>query len=149
MKLIGAFLAVLLIFASDSFAKGYPKDVEKFEDVEKFIKDANIKTVCEKKVPRVVGTIIYRKGGAKWVVRVFTKNGEELEVWFNKKQTYLGAFYPDKIFYNTPMKRWTDKDTLSLDEAYELDARLKFEMEEKLYFKKCAEEAEKNRKNEK
>ena len=147
MKIMRILLIITLFFVSDSFAKGYPKDVEKFEDITKFIKDANIKTVCEKKNPRTVGTIIYRNDGASWLVRVYTKNGEELEVWFNKKLTYWGAFYPDKIFYNIPDKGlWVDKDTISPDEAYELDSRLKFVMEEKSYFKKCAEEAEAKRK---
>lgn len=145
MKFIGIFLAILLVFASDSLARGYPKDVEKFEDIEKLIKDANIKTVCEKKAPRAVGTIIYRNDKTEWLVRIFTKNGEELEVWFNKKITYWGAFYPDKIFYKTPDGNWIDKDKITSDEAYELDSRLKFETKEKLFFKKCAEEAEKKR----
>lgn len=149
MKLASVFLAILLVFTSNSLAKGYPKDAEKFEDVKRFIKDANIKTVCEKKTPRTVGTIIYRNDKTEWLVRAYTKDGEELEIWFNKKLTYWGAFYPDKIFYNIPAKGWIDKDTLSPDEAYELDARLIFTVEEKLYFKKCAEEAEKKRKNEK
>lgn len=149
MKFVGVFLAVLLVFASDSLAKGYPKDVEKIEDLLKFINNADIKTICEKKNARTVGTIIYRNNKTEWLVRIFTKNGEELEIWFNKKITYWGAFYPDKIFYKTPDGNWIDKDKISSDEAYELDSRLKFDMEEKMFFKKCAEEAEKKRKNEK
>lgn len=143
MKLSSAFLIALLLifFASNSSANKYP------DEIDKLIKKTTSKIVCEKDNPRRVGTIIYKRDGAKWLIRIFTKNGEEIEIWFNKKITFAWqAFFPNKIFYNIKDSGWIDKENISSEEAEKLDARLKFDSEEIEFFKKCAEEAERKRK---
>lgn len=142
MKLPGVFLTVvfLLSFASDCLARAYP------DEIEKLVKKATTKIVCEKNNPRRVGTIIYKKDDAKWLIRIFTKDGEELEIWFSKKIVFKWqAFFPNKIFYNASDKGWIDKASISTEEAAKLDERLKFDSEEMEFFKTCAEESERKK----
>ena len=130
----------LLLFTSSSFANKYP------DEIDKFVKKATTKIVCEKESPRRIGTIVYKRSDAKWLIRIFTKNGEEMEIWFNKKIIFQWqAFYPNKIFYNVLGQGWIDKDGISYEEAEKLDARLKFNSEEIEFFKTCAEAAESNK----
>lgn len=93
--------------------------------------------ICELEKPRKVGAKLYRREDEDWFIRIFTKNGEELEIWLNYDDTKFFAFYvPDKVFYKINHK-WLDRNSVSKETAEELDNRLKFTPKELRFLGSC------------
>lgn len=126
-------------------AASYGQEITYPEEVTRLIKEANIKLVCETSEPRKVGTILYKNKRADWVLRVFTKEGKELEVWLNYKTGFLSAYFPDKVFYLKDQNGWVDKDSISAKEAKRLDKQLKFSQEEINFFQTCLDKKSKEK----
>jgi len=110
------------------------------EEIENFIKKADQKIVCERERPRKVGAAFYLGNGTGRLVRIFSKNGEELEIWLNYDTSRLFYYiFPDKIFYNIPEKSWISRESLKDEESDALDQRIKFTRSETQFFITCLE----------
>lgn len=121
-----------LIFAAAIASGNYPEEAQKFIDTPNPI-------ICEVERPRKVkvGVKIYSQDSKAWFVRIFTKDGEELEIWLNYDENKFLAYYrPDKVFYRVG-NGWLDKDRVKKDLADELDQRLKFTKQESSRLDAC------------
>lgn len=129
------FLLLILIWQLSEAAPPYPLEIQQR------IKEAT-KITCEIQTPRKVSTIFYREVYANWLIRVFTKDGEELEIWFDESipipPNPFALFLPDKIYYYEN-GQWLDQNALSDEEARRLDRRLKFTGAERRFLKECFE----------
>lgn len=85
-------------------------------------------------------------GTAERLVRVYAKNGEELEAWVNHddkrlndkgKLTRSALWKPDKIYYRTPEEGWIDKDRLDSEKSEYLAQRITFSLGEIISAVKC------------
>lgn len=131
-----AILLLLLVWQLSEATTPYPPEIQKR------INGASAPMVCEKETPRKVSTISYRKYDEKWLIRIFTKDGEELEIWLNESMPknriafYLALARHDKAYYHVD-GQWLDQDAITEEEAKQLDRRIKFTGEEKRFFHEC------------
>src|SRR3990167_940199 len=131
-------ISINLLSPIQLFAENYPSKIQEL------IEKADQKVVCETEKPRRVGTIFYRKTKKDWLVRIFTKDGQELEIWQNDNEHWLTGYYsPDKVFYNVPGRGWINQRNVPPDDAEKFDKRLKFTRDELKFFKSCLEEKNK------
>lgn len=143
------FMALLTIFCAAISASAFvPSDPHYPDIIKKRITEADTRLVCETTSPpasRRVGTILYKNSKKNWLVRVFTKDGVEMEAWYNSDMNkWFAEYRPSDIFYRQSDGMWIDANTLSSGERYEQDMRLKFTTDEMEFFKKCFKEKKKN-----
>lgn len=79
---------------------------------------------------RHIGSTSFEKENAKWLVRIFFADGQELEAWVHFSKNFLALWYPDLIFYYDEPHGWMEKKTLTTEIADALDSRIKFTTEE-------------------
>ncbi|MBU6415465.1 hypothetical protein KGQ34_04485 [Patescibacteria group bacterium] len=117
------------------YATEYPPEIQKQ------IAQAGTPIVCETESPRRVGTIAYTKRGEPWLIRVFTRDGHKLEIWFNESISRFSLLFgiTDKVYFYEN-GQWFDQDNLPEEESRRLDRRLKFTGAEKRFFKECFEQ---------
>lgn len=130
--ILGFLMLAFFVVITDAFAKHkkeYPDEIRNLVDRVPVV-------YCEKNFPRKVRVDAYAGKKENWVVRVFAKDDDELEIWLNYGRSIFWEYYPDKIFYfSSPL--WVDAADISAEEAARLDRRLKFTEEELSFFKKC------------
>lgn len=133
-------LQALIIFCLFSFLlpQQYGYAAEYPSEIQKRIAQADAPIVCKTESPRKVGTIAYLKHNEKWLIRVFTKDEQELEIWFNESASRFSIMFgiTDKIYFYEN-GQWFDQDILPEEESRRLDRRLKFTGEEKQFFQEC------------
>lgn len=133
LSLLGSviLLGFLVWQISSEAAPPYPSEIQqRIEGAEK--------ENCEVQTPRKVGAIAYMRPDEKWLVRIYTKDDEALEIWFNESASRLSLIFgiTDKIYFYEN-GQWFDQDTLPEEEAKRLDLRLKFTDKEKQVIIPC------------
>lgn len=127
-----AILLSLLVWQIEAeAAPPYPPEIQKRIDGAK-------RADCEARITRKVGIIAYMRSDEKWLVRIYTKDDEALEIWFNESASRFSLVFgiTDKIYFYEN-EQWLDQDTLPEEEAKRLDLRLKFTGEEKQILIPC------------
>ncbi|OHA09700.1 MAG: hypothetical protein A3H69_05960 [Candidatus Sungbacteria bacterium RIFCSPLOWO2_02_FULL_47_9] len=129
----------LLLFGLGVAAYAVPVGDEKYpEKIKGKITEADTRIVCERNSPRKVGTILYMDSKKNWLVRVFTKDGVEMEAWYNSDMNaWFAAYNPSKIYYRRESGVWVDAEGLSESERDALDHRIKFTSGELSFFSDC------------
>lgn len=108
-------------------------------EVKEYIGKAVKSGICELESPRRVGVFLYADKKEGWLIRVFTYDGEEKEIWINYEDKFLMLYFPDKIYYKLN-GAWIDKNDLPKKEAKRLKKSLKFTDEENEFMKNCFDE---------
>jgi hypothetical protein len=124
-------LCFLVWQISEAAPSPYPPEIQK-------LIDSAAKVNCEIQTPRKVGTIAYMRPNEEWLVRIYTKNEQKMEIWFNESASRFSLIFgiTDKIYFYEN-GQWLDQDTLSEEEAKRLARRLKFTSEEKQILMWC------------
>lgn len=129
-------LLSLLVWQLSEAVVPYPPEIQSR------IEGAGAPVICKKETPRKVGTITYWQHSTNWLIRIFTKDGEELEIWLNESMPknriafYFALALHDKAYYHID-GQWLDQDAITEEEAKRLDRRIKFTGEEKGFFHEC------------
>jgi hypothetical protein len=124
-------LCFLVWQISEAAPSPYPPEIQKL------IEEA-AKVTCEIQAPHKVGVIAYMRPNEEWFVRIFTEDGQEMEMWFNESASRFALMFgiTDKIYFYEN-GQWLDQDTLPEDKAKRLARRLKFKSEEKQILMGC------------
>lgn len=131
-----AVLLALLVWQLSAEAAAYPPEIQ--QRIEK----ADTQFICERDEPRKVSTIVYLKRDEDWLVRIFTKDSEYLEIWLNESVLWSPIWLwfslatADKIYYYTD-KQWLDQNDLPEEESQRLYDRLRFTGSERSSFIEC------------
>jgi len=96
-------------------------------DIQNYLERADAKAVCAAGQTGAKSVLILRNSNEKWLIRVFIKNGEPVEIWFNNYVLFKFFLYSgDEVYYRLDGDRWINKDAITKNEADKLDARIKF-----------------------
>lgn len=132
LHIFGTILLLLILMRQISeAAPPYPPEIQQRID-------GAAKINCEIQTPRKVGIIAYMRLNEKWLVRIYTKDEQEMKILFNESASPFSLMFgiTDKIYFYKN-GRWLDQDTLPEEEAIRLDLRLKFGSEEKQILEAC------------
>ncbi|KKT41496.1 MAG: hypothetical protein UW28_C0009G0018 [Parcubacteria group bacterium GW2011_GWA2_44_13] len=109
-------------------------------DIQNYLERADAKAVCAAGQTGAKSVLILRNSNEKWLIRVFIKNGEPVEIWFNNYVLFKFFLYSgDEVYYRLDGDRWINKDAIPKNEADKLDARIKFNKKEIRILEKCFE----------
>jgi len=124
----------LTLFLAAIFIAQFP------DEIERLINRSEQKIVCERNKPRRIGTVFYLGNGTKRLIRIFSKNGEDLEIWLNYDTSRPFYYiFPDKIFYHAKESGWVSRESLKDEASDALDQRIKFTRSETQFFITCLE----------
>lgn len=124
-------LLILVVGQISEAAPPYPPEIQQRID-------GAARADCETRISRKVSIIAYMRSDEKWLVRIYTKDEQEMEIWFNESASRFSLMFgrTDKIYFYEN-GQWIDQDTLSEEEAKRLDIRLKFTKREKQILIPC------------
>lgn len=125
------FLLLILMWQLSEAAYPYPPEIQKrIEGV--------TPVNCAMQTHRKVSVIGYMRPNEKWLVMVYTKDEQEMEIWFYESASRFSLMFgmTDKIYFYEN-GQWLDQDAISEEEARRLDLRLKFTGEEKRVLIPC------------
>lgn len=131
-----AILISFLVWQLATEAAAYPPDIQQR------IERADIQFICKRDEPRKVSTIVYPKRDEDWLVRIFSKDNKELEIWLNESVSWSSVWLwfslatADKIYYYADTQ-WLDQNDLPEEESQRLYDRLRFTGSERSFFIEC------------
>lgn len=131
LYIFGTIFLLLILMWQLSEAAAYPSEIQKRID-------GAVRADCETRISRKVSIIAYMRSDEKWLVRIYTKDEQEMEIWFNESASRFSLMFgrTDKIYFYEN-GQWLDQDTLPEEEAKRLDLRLKFTKKEKQVLIPC------------